>query len=185
MLQFQSTIVQCVFLQNWNKLNKSGGGPWPEERTGHAACCLNYGQQFPQLLVTGGLDRQRRPLADVWILDIHRGKWRKVRRLKHAHLFPGSSNLLHSNIVIWGITMLQTDFRLTKHFIDFYFLLKEGDTLYDKSDKNLSLGNWENVGDGGRLRCLHGKVDTIISFVCLIVINCWLHSVFLGHSLWP
>ena len=66
-------------LQNWTKLNKSGDGPWPEERAGHAAVCLNYGQQYPQLLVTGGVDRQDKPLADVWILDIETGSWRMVR----------------------------------------------------------------------------------------------------------
>ena len=72
--------VYChVLLQHWFKLTKSGGGPWPEERDSHEACCLNYGQQFPQLLVTGGLDRQNKPLSDVWILDIERGRWRKVR----------------------------------------------------------------------------------------------------------
>ena len=53
--------------------------PWPEERSRHAACCLNYGQQFPQLLMTGGGDRQNKPLGDVWILDIERGNWRMVR----------------------------------------------------------------------------------------------------------
>ena len=78
-------IICCVcstihfILQNWTKLNKSGGGPWPEERTGHGAVCLNYGQQYPQLLVTGGLDKQGKPLADVLILDMERGSWRKVR----------------------------------------------------------------------------------------------------------
>ena len=41
-----------------------------------------YGQQFPQLLVTGGVDRQGRPLGGVWVLDIERGKWRKVRDLE-------------------------------------------------------------------------------------------------------
>ena len=29
--------------------------------------------------MTGGLDRQNKPLGDVWILDIERGNWRKVR----------------------------------------------------------------------------------------------------------
>ena len=29
--------------------------------------------------MTGGLDRQGKPLGDVWILDIERGNWRKVR----------------------------------------------------------------------------------------------------------
>ena len=64
-------------IQNWRRLNRSG--PWPEERTSHAACCLNYGQQFPLLLMTGGMDRQNKPLGDAWILDIDRGNWRKVR----------------------------------------------------------------------------------------------------------
>ena len=71
------------FTQNWNKMNKLGDGPCPEERSGHAACCLNYGQQFPQLLMSGGLDRQGKPLADLWILDIERGNWRKVRQTFH------------------------------------------------------------------------------------------------------
>ena len=73
------SVYVCVYVfmmflpQNWRKLNKSGDGPWPEERFYHAACCLNHGQKFPQLLVSGGLDRQRKPLADLWILDIERG----------------------------------------------------------------------------------------------------------------
>ena len=74
-------LLQHITLQNWSKL-KSGGGSWPEGRVYHAACCLNYGQQFPQLLVTGGLDRQSRPLGDVWTLDVERGKWREVRNLE-------------------------------------------------------------------------------------------------------
>ena len=82
----------CTILQNWTKLNKSGGGPWPEERSSHAAVCLNYGQQYPQLLVTGGLDRQSKPLADVWILDIERGSWRKVR-LEYTQLCKTYPNI--------------------------------------------------------------------------------------------
>ena len=74
-----------IFTQNWRKLKKSGDGLWPEERTVHAACCLNYGQQFPQLLLSGGLDRQYKPLADLWI-HIERGNWRKVRQTFH-HFF--------------------------------------------------------------------------------------------------
>ena len=70
----------CHSLQHWTKLSKSGAGPWPGERNNHAACCLNYGQQHPHLLVTGGWDRQGKALADVWILDIDRGSWRKVRQ---------------------------------------------------------------------------------------------------------
>ena len=69
-----------MLLQNWRRLNRSEGGPWPEEREWHAACCLNYGEQFPQILMTGGLDKQNKSLADVWILDIERENWTKVRR---------------------------------------------------------------------------------------------------------
>ena len=29
--------------------------------------------------MTGGVDRQHKPLGDAWILDIERGNWRKVR----------------------------------------------------------------------------------------------------------
>ena len=29
--------------------------------------------------MTGGVDRQNKPLGDAWILDIERGNWRKVR----------------------------------------------------------------------------------------------------------
>ena len=62
------------FIQHWMQLKQSGRGPWPEGRVGHAACCLNYGQQYPQLLVYGGGKREGRPLEDVWILDVKRGK---------------------------------------------------------------------------------------------------------------
>ena len=75
-----SYMLNCLSLQHWTKLNKSEGGPWPEERQFHAACCLNYGQQHPQLLVTGGWDRQDKAMGDAWILDVDSGKWRKVRR---------------------------------------------------------------------------------------------------------
>ncbi len=51
--------------------------PWPVGRSDHAACCLNYGQDLPQLLVHGGWDRK--VLGDLWILDVHTGKWAEVR----------------------------------------------------------------------------------------------------------
>ena len=47
-------------------------------------------------------------------------------------------------------------------------------------DKNLSVpqsqcqnssGELGDVGDGGRLRCLHGKVDTIISCMCTCTVG--------------
>ena len=47
-------------------------------RMGHAACCINYGEQHPQLLVTGGLDNDDKTLTDAWLLDVDSGTWKKV-----------------------------------------------------------------------------------------------------------
>ena len=57
------------------------GEPWPVERADHAACCLNYGETHPQLLVSGGLAKDGKTLGDMWILDVDSGKWKKVRWL--------------------------------------------------------------------------------------------------------
>ena len=55
------------------------GDPWPEERAGHAACCLNYNRNNPIVLVSGGLSMTNRVLRDLWILDVDYGKWKEVR----------------------------------------------------------------------------------------------------------
>ena len=55
------------------------GDQWPKEREGHAACCLNYGEGHPVLLVTGGLGKGSKVLADMWLLDVDSGKWTEVR----------------------------------------------------------------------------------------------------------
>ncbi|XP_064393440.1 uncharacterized protein LOC135340941 isoform X2 [Halichondria panicea] len=54
------------------------GEPWPVVRDSHAACCLNYGQDHPQLLVYGGLDNGYNVLGDMWILDVDTVKWTEV-----------------------------------------------------------------------------------------------------------
>ena len=46
-----------------------------------------------------------------------------------------------------------------------------------------SSGKLGDVGDGGRLRCLHYKVDTIISCT-YVYMYCWLRPVFLVHGLY-
>ena len=51
------------------------------ERELHAACCLNYGDEHPKLLVTGGLDNNKNTLKDAWILDVNSGKWKEVREV--------------------------------------------------------------------------------------------------------
>ena len=60
------------------KVEPVEGEPWPVERTGHAACCLNYGRDHPQLLVYGGRDDKMSILKDMWILDVDSVKWTEV-----------------------------------------------------------------------------------------------------------
>ncbi|XP_064393183.1 kelch domain-containing protein 2-like [Halichondria panicea] len=75
--------VNDVYLFNFStmevtKVKPVQGEPWPVERSGHAACCLNYGQDHPQLLVYGGLDNGNKPLGDMWILDVDTVQWTEV-----------------------------------------------------------------------------------------------------------
>ena len=97
-------LTHCSFYglchQIWTKLNKSGA--WPEERYTAGACCLNYGQRFPQLLVRGGLVVERNePLADAWILDIRSGKWKKVS-MPHS-IFNQLHNIMITNLIVFAI----------------------------------------------------------------------------------
>jgi len=63
------------------KLEKPKGVPWPAGRMLHAACCLNYGEERPVLLMTGGVAQNRNTLHDAWLLDVHSRRWRKVREM--------------------------------------------------------------------------------------------------------
>ncbi len=54
------------------------GEPWPVERSVHAACCLNYGQDHPQLLVYGGQDNDVTALGDMWTLNVDTVQWTEV-----------------------------------------------------------------------------------------------------------
>ncbi len=55
------------------------GEPWPVETSLHAACCLNYGQDHPQLLVHGGVGKGFNVLGDMLILDMDTViKWTEV-----------------------------------------------------------------------------------------------------------
>ena len=59
------------------------GDQWPKARGYHSACTLNYGEEHPILLVSGGLDNSLfgNVLGDMWILDVDSGKWTEVRML--------------------------------------------------------------------------------------------------------
>lgn len=50
----------------------------PVERDCHAAVCLGFNSDHPQLFVTGGLGRNDQTLNDGWILDLKSAKWREV-----------------------------------------------------------------------------------------------------------
>ena len=70
------TLKRLTFIQNFQRLKKYG--PWPKKRSSHAACVLNYDQEFPHLLVTGGLDENAQPLGDLWLLSVDHGTWNQV-----------------------------------------------------------------------------------------------------------
>ena len=47
-------------------------------RSTHTAVCLGPGDH-PQVLVYGGRDRSSgKVLSDMWVLDVHSGRWREV-----------------------------------------------------------------------------------------------------------
>ena len=60
------------------------GVPQPVERQNHGACCLNYGEDHPKLLISGGLNEYGDVLRDMWILDVNSGKWTEVRMLVYS-----------------------------------------------------------------------------------------------------
>ena len=74
-----NVTIYCYFSQEWTKLERPEGAPWPLGRIDHAACCLTYGEDQPVLLITGGIDQNYKTLGDAWLLDVHSGKWTEVR----------------------------------------------------------------------------------------------------------
>ena len=66
-----------LFMQHFSKMDTQGES-CPKERSRHAAVCLGYGGDHPQLLVTEGADGIR-VMIDVWLLDVQSGRWREVR----------------------------------------------------------------------------------------------------------
>ena len=67
-----------LVVQEVTKVERGQGEPWPLGRFGHAACCLNYGEAHPKLLMSGGVNEWE-VLADMWILDVDSGKWTEVK----------------------------------------------------------------------------------------------------------
>lgn len=63
-------------MQGWSIITRTH--PWPHSRGSHAAVCLGYGGDEPQLLVTGGSSNRKYTLYDFWILDLQSMKWKEV-----------------------------------------------------------------------------------------------------------
>ena len=60
------------------------GDQWPEGRVFQAACCVNYGEDHPMVLVSGGVGEGFKVLRDMWILDVDSSKWTEVRMLVYS-----------------------------------------------------------------------------------------------------
>ena len=74
-----------IFVQHWTRVDIQKGWSCPVERSGHAAVCLGYGGDHPQLFITGGLGVGDKVLSigsevlsDSWMLDLQSGRWREV-----------------------------------------------------------------------------------------------------------
>ncbi len=61
----------------FTKLVYPDGAPQPSPRSTHAAVCLDYNTNNPQLLVIGGYDGNK-TLSDVWCLDVQAQSWQQV-----------------------------------------------------------------------------------------------------------
>ncbi|XP_064393334.1 kelch domain-containing protein 2-like [Halichondria panicea] len=75
--------VNDVYLFNFRdmevtKVKPVEGEPWPVGRRYHAACCLNYDQDHPQLLVHRGESVDDKVLGDMWIFNVETGKWTEL-----------------------------------------------------------------------------------------------------------
>ncbi len=61
----------------FTKLVYPYGAPQPSPRSGHAAVCLDYNTNNPQLLVIGGHD-DKKTFNNVWCLDVQAQSWQQV-----------------------------------------------------------------------------------------------------------
>ncbi len=52
--------------------------PKPSPRSAHAAVCIDYNSNSPQLLVIGGYNGEE-AASDVWCLNVPAQSWQQVR----------------------------------------------------------------------------------------------------------
>ena len=70
--------LTVIIFQTVSELKRKKGQPWPTGRDAHAACCLGFGSDNPQLLIIGGIDSYDKTIGDAWIFDFSSQTWRKV-----------------------------------------------------------------------------------------------------------
>ena len=68
-------------MQYWTKLGNEEVSPdevsWPVGRDGHASCLLS-GSPNPQVLISGGWDKDNKLIKDAWILNVNARVWKEV-----------------------------------------------------------------------------------------------------------
>lgn len=72
-------------MQHWTKLSVSKVKPSVREY--HATCCIAgplTGEQHPVLMVVGGWGYILKIIGDVWLLDVDKGVWSKVRHVEFS-----------------------------------------------------------------------------------------------------
>lgn len=68
--------------QSWTKLRTGDVTEevaWPVGRDGHASCLLS-GSPNPQVLISGGWDKDNKLINDAWILNINARVWKEVSK---------------------------------------------------------------------------------------------------------
>ena len=81
-------------IQHWRKLDHEGEH-CPKARSSHAAVCLDYGGDYPQVLVTGGDGGGDEVVSDAWMLDVQSGNWVCSNCLEEGGA-EGGAALLHA-----------------------------------------------------------------------------------------
>ena len=65
-------------LKEVTKIERQEGEKWPEPRDFHAACCLGYGTEYAQLLISGGHGGGNKVLKDAWLFGVSSRCWKEV-----------------------------------------------------------------------------------------------------------
>ena len=64
------------------KIEWKAGEVWPVVTMGHhAACCVGFNTDQPQLLVSGGRTSRDKCIRDIWMFDFTCKYWEKVSKL--------------------------------------------------------------------------------------------------------